>query len=373
MIYIHIPFCRSFCVYCGFYSELLSRGGKKGEASERLSSSGKDKLEEYVERLCLEAEERKEEIIQTLGVDTLYIGGGTPSLLPLPLFHKLIEPLSVYGPFEEFTIEVNPEDIVEKGEEYVRGLLSLGANRISMGIQSFNDSLLRWMRRRHDAASARKAFRIIRDAGVDNISIDLIFGIGMQSFQMWEDTINSALELEPEHISAYQLSIDQGSCLSGILEQGRYKEASEEVCREQYDILCRELAKAGYNHYEVSNFALPGYEAKHNGAYWKRVPYVGLGASAHSFIGNRRLWNTSSIPLYRSEYEILDDENAMTEKIMLGLRTSCGLEEDFIRAFCPPDRVEALIEAKAIVASQGRIRIPEDHFFVSDDIIRELI
>lgn len=342
------------------------------EASEKLASSS-GKLEEYVERLCLEAEERKDEIIQTLGVKTLYIGGGTPSLLPLPLFQKLISCLSVYGPFDEFTIEVNPEDVVEKGEEYIKGLSVLGANRISMGIQSFDDAILGWMRRRHNAASARRAFRIIRDAGVENISIDLIFGIGSQSEEVWKDTIASALQMKPEHISAYQLSIDKGSCLSGILEKGLYEEASEDTCRKQYDILCQELAKAGYNHYEVSNFALPGYEAKHNGAYWRRVPYVGLGASAHSFIGNRRLWNTSSIPLYRSEYEILDDENAMTEKIMLGLRTSCGLEEDFIRAFCPPDRVEALIEAKAIVASQGRIRIPEDHFFVSDDIIRELI
>lgn len=372
MIYIHIPFCRSFCVYCGFYSELLSRGGKKGEASEGPASSP-DKLEEYVDRLCLEAEERKEDIVKTLGVNTLYIGGGTPSLLPLPLFSKLIAPLSVFGPFEEFTIEVNPEDIVEKGEEYVKGLLRLGASRISMGVQSFDDSILRWMRRRHNAASARKAFHIIRDAGVNNISIDLIFGVGLQSGQMWAETINSALELEPEHISAYQLSIDNGSCLAGILEKGLYKEAPEEVCRKQYDILCQEMSDAGYNHYEVSNFALPGYEAKHNGAYWKRVPYVGLGASAHSFIGNRRQWNTGALPLYKSEYEVLDEENAKIEKLMLGLRTSDGLEEEFVRKVCPADRVESLIKAKAIVVSQGRIRIPEDHFFVSDDIIREII
>ena len=186
-------------------------------------------------------------------VNTLYIGGGTPSVLPLDVLSRIVgavsqterlslvtEPVEVTTPtelFDEFTVEVNPEDIVEKGREYVRGLLALGVNRVSMGIQSFNDDILRWMNRRHDAGNAVKAFHILRESGVRNISIDLIFGISQLTDETWKDTIEKALELSPEHISAYQLSIEEGSALAKMVADGRYVEASEEQCRRQYDIL----------------------------------------------------------------------------------------------------------------------------------------
>ncbi len=361
MIYIHIPFCRSFCTYCAFYSEIV-RPWDEG------------KLESYTEFLVNEAELRRNEIRESLDTNTLYIGGGTPSVLPLPLLQRIVRALP-YGPYEEFTIEVNPEDIVEKGEEYVRGLVALGVGRVSMGVQSFDDCTLRWMNRRHDSERAARAFRMLRNGGVGNISIDLIFGISSVSDSSWRETVTSALELGPQHISAYQLSIEEGSGLAAMVQDSRYREASEEQCRHQYDILCEMLAEKGYRHYEISNFALPGFEARHNSAYWARVPYVGLGAGAHSFDGTSRRWNSELTEdgSYSSDGEMLSEEDAKVERIMLSLRTSEGVDGRWLRETCGPEVVERLISEGALAESGSMVMIPETRFFVSDDIIRELI
>ena len=286
------------------------------------------------------------------------------------------------GSFQEFTLEVNPEDIVEKGSEYVCGLISLGVNRISMGIQSFDDGILRWMNRRHDTAGAEKAFRILRGCGVRNISIDLIFGLSQLTDELWEDTIRKAIGLSPEHISAYQLSIEEGSALARMAAGGRYAEASDEQCRRQYDILCRILGEAGYRHYEISNFARSGFEAVHNSAYWRRVPYIGLGPSAHSLGDNVRSWNTQTLPhknpdgtllTYSRDSETLSEEDIRIERIMLPLRTDAGLEAEVLYSLTDRHVVDALLDEGALVRVDDRIRIPEDHFFTSDEIIRELI
>ncbi|MBO6045171.1 MAG: coproporphyrinogen III oxidase family protein [Bacteroidales bacterium] len=322
MIYVHVPFCRSFCTYCGFYSELCSRKETQ-QVQNRLFG-------DYAEAICEEIDSRREEIsvARSFGAgcpenapdvsaapDTLYIGGGTPSVLPLPVLERIVKAL---GPatYEEFTVEVNPDDVVAGGLEYVAGLRSLGVNRVSMGIQSFDDGILRWMNRRHDAAGAREAFRLLRACGFDNISIDLIFGLSQLSKEGWVATVKEALALRPEHISAYQLSIEEDSALERMVSDGRYSEASDEQCRSQYDTLCRMLADEGYVHYEISNWARPGREAVHNSAYWRRVPYVGLGPGAHSFspgsaahtfspgIGTPsfspeiRSWNSRELPNY---------------------------------------------------------------------------
>ena len=285
--------------------------------------------------------------------------------------------------WEEFTIEVNPEDIVEKGEEYVRGLKDLGVNRISMGVQSFDDGILKWMNRRHDAAKAEEAFHILRRSGIDNISIDLIFGLSQLDDITWTSTIEKALSLKPEHISAYQLSVEEDSALEKLIAKGKYEEASDEQCRRQYDILCGKLNEAGYRHYEISNFALPGFEAVHNSAYWRRVPYVGLGPGAHSLSDNNvRSWNSEDVPRrlkdstlksYSREEETLTPEDIRVERIMLPLRTDIGLPEDDLRSLAGNEAVDRLLFEGALVRYQGFIRIPEDHFFVSDEIIRELI
>ena len=387
MIYLHVPFCGSFCTYCDFYSEIC-RGGRA--------------FNEYADAVLKEVNDRREEICMNMSapgaVNTLYIGGGTPSVLPLDVLSRIVgavsqteqlslvtEPVEVTTPtelFDEFTVEVNPEDIVEKGREYVRGLLALGVNRVSMGIQSFNDDILRWMNRRHDAGNAVKAFHILRESGVRNISIDLIFGISQLTDETWKDTIEKALELSPEHISAYQLSIEEGSALAKMVADGRYVEASEEQCRRQYDILCRCLGRSGYHHYEISNFAKPGFEAVHNSAYWRRAPYIGLGPGAHSLTGDIRSWNSQELPhrstdgspaTYSRTSETLSPENIRVERIMLSLRTDKGLEAAELYSLTDSTVVDALLSEGALERQGGSIRIPESRLFTSDEILRELI
>ena len=415
MIYLHVPFCGSFCTYCDFYSEIC----RSRQASN-----------EYADAVIAEIRDRRKELEMNMSaqdaVNTLYIGGGTPSVLPLDVLSRIVgavsqterlslvtEPVEVTTPtelFDEFTVEVNPEDIVEKGREYVRGLLALGVNRISMGIQSFNDDILRWMNRRHDAGNAVKAFHILRESGVRNISIDLIFGISQLTDETWKDTIEKALELSPEHISAYQLSIEEGSALAKMVADGRYVEASEEQCRRQYDILCRCLGRSGYHHYEISNFAKPGFEAVHNSAYWRRAPYIGLGPGAHSLTGNVRSWNSQELPhrqqdetsscnpdrisscnpdstscqtssrnpsgklaTYSRNFETLSPENIRVERIMLSLRTDKGLKATELYSLTDSTVVDALLSEGALERQGASIRIPEDHLFTSDEIVRELI
>ncbi|MDD7624454.1 MAG: coproporphyrinogen-III oxidase family protein [Bacteroidales bacterium] len=385
MVYLHVPFCRSFCTYCGFYSETCS----KSRQSELFN--------EYADAVLTEAEERKEEI-RSNPLRTLYIGGGTPSVLPPDVLRRMVQGIRrVQGdtPLREFTIEVNPEDIVEKGDEYLAGLLDLGVTRISMGIQSFDDGILRWMNRRHDSTRARMAYSMIRraagHAGKDiEVSIDLIFGVPGLDLQTWERTISATLSLgkdegfkAPDHISAYQLSIEEGSALEEKIARGECTEASDEDCYRQYRTLCRKLREGGYNHYEISNFAIPGKEAVHNSAYWNRTPYVGLGPGAHSLTirddGQQvRSWNTQVLPArgktYSREMEVLSDEDIRVERIMLGLRTSAGLPADELSLLAGKDALEKQVSAGCLaIGPDGKARIPEERFFVSDEIIGSLV
>ena len=334
MVYVHIPFCESFCTYCDFYSELACKGG----------------FEAFQHCLGREIEERAGQIRSTAGVNTLYFGGGTPSLLSAGQIASIAGGISkVFSPdsfwtYDEFTVEVNPEDIVRKGEEYVRALLEAGVNRISMGVQSLSDEILRWMNRRHDAAGARQAFSILRSAGVENISVDVIFGVAGLDDAVLESTVAEILSWKPEHISAYQLSIEEGSALARMVAEGRYTEASDEQCRVQYELICSLLSGAGYHHYEISNWALPGKEAVHNSAYWERCPYVGLGPGAHSLAGNVRSWNSENLSEWSSQSEILGEQEIREEELMLGLRTEKGY---------------------------GGMVIPEKDWFIADSIIAD--
>ena len=361
MIYVHVPFCRSFCIYCDFYSEVAR--GKNGDVL----------MGRYADELCSEIERRHDEIGDTLGLNTLYMGGGTPSVLPLPVVARFVSVLGC-DPFEEFTVEVNPEDIVEKGRQYVEGLLALGVNRVSMGVQSLDDGILRWMRRRHGAAQAREAFRILREAGVGNISVDIIFGFTSLTEGTLSDTLEEVLSWRPEHISAYQLSVEDGSALAELAACGKFSEASDSLCAEQYALICRRLSDAGYEHYEISNWALPGRRAIHNSAYWARLPYVGLGPGAHSFDGRSRKANSQALADWTASVETLSAQEEREERIMLGLRTSDGIPE----ALCSPAAVSELIREGALnrfcdASSRPRLRIPEERFFVSDSIIETLI
>ena len=437
MIYVHIPFCKSFCTYCGFYSE---------------TSACYDR---YVEALLGEIDSRKSEFDATMDVNTLYIGGGTPSVMPLPLLCRVVEALkdeSGSRNFDEFTVELNPEDVIQRGEAYAEALLGMGVTRASMGVQSFDDVVLRWMNRRHDAETAVRAYRILEKSGFRNISIDLIFGLpelgpdsqprhsdsflghsdsqpkhsdslsgrfpghrGKDGYvplldeRLWRETILRALDLSasgmlPSHISAYQLSVEPDSALDGMIADGRCRETSEESCARQYEILCEELSAAGYHHYEISNFALPGMEARHNSAYWRHVPYVGLGPGAHSLSilpdGHRcRSWNSPDLKLYLETFaplgqrdtgcsgqETLSPVQLGIENVMLGLRTSLGCPLPELVSACDRARLDSAISSGRLVPVPGSselsgledgaaqyYRIPEKYFFISDGIISELL
>lgn len=399
----------------------------------------------FVDAVCAEISSRTEEIRassvpggQCAGGpascrNTLYIGGGTPSVLPAEKIGKIAMACrnAVYGdvggnmsdefhPFEEFTVEVNPDDIVTKGLAYVEALRSFGVDRVSMGVQSMDDRVLKWMNRRHDAASARKAYRILKDAGMENVSVDMIFGYNpAYILPAGADASCSAQVMElldiagdgalPKHISAYQLSVEEGSALAQMVSDGRYEELAEDECAEQYAALCRILRDAGYHHYEISNFALPGYEAKHNSAYWWHIPYAGIGPGAHSLCRSdrsardvdgtgtwTRSWNLSDVEAYMAaartgawsgvrESEILSRQQYREEEIMLSLRTDKGISGAFLSEDpCAAKNAEKLLRAGALEPVEGngrdglalhelQLRIPEDHMFVSDDIISELI
>ncbi|MBQ9476593.1 MAG: radical SAM family heme chaperone HemW [Bacteroidales bacterium] len=355
MIYVHVPFCGSFCIYCDFYSEIARSAGVR---------------DRYVNDICAEATRRQEEIRRSSAVRTLYFGGGTPSVLPLSSLERIVRAVDA-GPLDEFTVEVNPEDIVQGGLDYVRGLLDLGVNRVSMGVQSLDEGMLRWMKRRHDAAGARRAFRLLRQAGVENLSVDVIFGISQLTDEVLERTVSELLDWGPEHVSAYQLTIEPKSALGQLYARGAYVPASDGQCSAQYGLLCERLAAAGFRHYEISNWARPGREAIHNSAYWSRAAYVGLGPGAHSFDGQgRRSWNSQTLSGWTAESETLDDAAQRTERIMLGLRTDRGVG----RVELPAGAVERLLGSGALTELPGGfIRIPEDHWFVSDAIIADLV
>lgn len=359
MIYVHVPFCRSFCTYCDFYSEI---------ADDAMFAR-------YTDAVCEEIHRRRDEFDSRL--HTLYFGGGTPTVLPLASLTRIVLALQEVGfgaPFDEFTIEGNPEDIVEKGLPYLQSLRTIGVDRLSLGIQSFDDNLLRWMNRRHNAERAEKAFRLAREAGFRNISIDLIFGLSNLEDDVWAATIDKAISLGAEHVSCYQLSVEGDSTLARMVEKGQYNPADDEKCAAQYKVLCAKLGEAGYRHYEISNFAKPGFEARHNSGYWARMPYVGLGPSAHSFRDPMRSWNTPALTGYTRSSEILSDEDRLVETVMLSLRTSRGIDGNHLRRVCDPDNVDRMVrEGGLILMEGGKYRIPEDHFFTSDAIIRELI
>ena len=372
-IYVHIPFCASRCSYCDFFSTL------------RLADVGAD----YVEAVIAEAGLRCGEL-RGEPVRTLYLGGGTPSQLPGPLLERLVQGLGDtidMSCLEEFTIEANPDDVTP---EWCAALTRLGVNRVSMGVQSFEDPILRLIGRRHTAVQAVEAVARLREAGIGNISIDLIFGLPGQTVPSWTDTVRQAIALRPQHISAYGLTYEEGTRLWRQRLDGEVVEVPEEQCLEMYGILVDELQTAGYEHYEISNFALPGYHSRHNSSYWDDTPYLGLGAAAHSYDGCIRRYNPHDLQRYidavmagetACEQEELSQWERYDERVMLGLRTARGVDAERLRQDFGDEAWRHFIDEAQHHLTAGHLKrmgesryvLTRDGIMLSDSIIRDLM
>lgn len=372
-VYVHIPFCASRCSYCDFFSTL------------RLDEVGHD----YVEALIAEARLRKAEL-NGKPVKTLYMGGGTPSQLPLPLLARLIDGLKAtldLNAVEEFTLEANPDDVTP---EWCAAVRALGVNRVSMGVQSFQDAVLRLVGRRHTARQAIDAVASLRHAGIDNISIDLIYGLPGQTLETWAESVRQAVDLRPQHISAYGLTYEPGTRLWQQRECGEVVEASEDQYLDMYRILVGMLQMAGYEHYEISNFALPGYRSRHNSSYWNETPYLGLGAAAHSYDGTMRRSNPADLCGYirritsgqpACQVEDLAWWERYDERVMLGLRTADGVDAHRLRSdFGDKAWAHFVSEARRhidagnmICTDDGRYILTSEGIVLSDSVMRDLM
>ena len=370
-LYIHIPYCKSKCIYCDFYS-----------------TPQVETMEQYIHLLLCEARLRREEIVLQ-PVKTLYLGGGTPSVLPVNLLSELINGLrDIFdlGNVEEFTIEVNPDDV---NSGYIAQLRELGVNRVSMGVQSFNDSELKTINRRHSAQQAIEAVNAIKEAGISNVSIDLIYGLPGQLLDGWRYNVEQAIALDVQHISAYCLSYEQGTRLWAMREMGRVVPVSDEDCVAMHNALVSMLKQAGFEHYEISNFARPGYRSRHNSSYWNFTPYLGLGAAAHSFDGSTRRYNPSSIKEYVTALgngatacveEHLEWWERYDEEVMVRLRTCDGIDTALIaQRYGDKAHNHLLTQAQPFIDQQllslkdGTLTLTPQGIMLSDTIIRNLM
>ncbi|MDE6741670.1 MAG: radical SAM family heme chaperone HemW [Muribaculaceae bacterium] len=375
-LYVHIAFCRRKCIYCDFFS-----------AGELMADWHK-----YVDALCSEFQNRFDELAWPLR--TVYFGGGTPSLMPETEFTRLCSFLKPYmEDVEEFTMEVNPDDVNEHNLELWK---SAGVDRLSMGIQTFDDLSLASIGRRHDSKTAIQAFSLARKI-FSNISIDLMFGLPRQTLDVWYRDLRMALELRPEHISAYSLMYEEGTALTALRDRGRIFEATEELTEKMFFILIEELSKAGYDHYEISNFSLPGFRSRHNSSYWLQKPYIGLGPSAHSYDGNTiRKANRADLKGYLNHWapkyklnpyeeksqvdiEHLTVVELMDEYLMTRLRMREGIPLSDFRERFGEDSYQSLLnnskqlsERGVICLSDTNISLSEKAVLLSDSVVLEL-
>ncbi len=362
-VYIHVPFCVSKCGYCDF-----CRVTDLGKIPAYISSLENEIL---FSEVCMKSP------------STIYVGGGTPSCLRLSDFIRLLDIINSRFDVSnvlEFTVECNPDDVTP---EFVKTLVDGNVNRVSLGCQSLDDRMLRFMGRRHDSDQVRSAIRMLRSAGISNISVDLIFGLPEVEGYSFSDDIARFVDLDVPHLSAYALSYEEGSRFSKMLSEGKLTPASDDVVADQYEILISALRAADYNHYEISNYARAGFEAIHNSSYWDRIPYWGFGPAASSFYGNRRWTNTYSVDEYVGNKgvevfneEVLSDDDIYNEVVMLRLRTSRGFSMSEIpverRAYLEKVMSEEIKNGNLVCQKDGMIRIPERKWFVADAIIERL-
>ncbi|MDR0612585.1 MAG: radical SAM family heme chaperone HemW [Dysgonamonadaceae bacterium] len=364
-IYIHIPFCKQRCVYCDFFS-----------------STHSEMKDSYVEAVCRELEIRRN-YLQNKTIETIYFGGGTPSQLNVKDFEKIFRATGAYrnAPTQEITLEANPDDLTST---YVDSIRPLPFNRVSVGIQSFNDKELKFLNRRHSAETAIQAVKRLQEKGFTNISIDLMYGLPGQNETGWRKTIRRAKTLSVQHISAYHLTYEEGTPLYNGLQKGLIRQVEEETSLRLIEILMDEIAETGFEHYEISNFAQAGYRSKHNASYWNGTHYLGIGASAHSYDGLSRQWNVASVPKYiesqtPGNFEVIDEKTAYNDFILTHLRTREGIDlEELVSLFgeekkaCCLRYAQKYIENQCLEWQDTRLCLTRKGIFVSDGIIGDL-
>lgn len=372
-LYIHIPFCKSRCIYCGFYS-----------------TTAFELRQQYTDALCREIADRA-----SGSISTIYLGGGTPSQLTLPQLHQIFDTIYKYNKVEkdaEVTIEVNPDDVTE---ELAAALPTLSVNRVSMGAQTFDDERLAFLHRRHTSRQVGEAIDRLRKAGISNISIDLMYGFPEENLTSWQQDISTALSLDVEHLSAYCLMIEEGTPLYRM----QIPPIDEELERTMYELLMDRLEAAGYEHYEISNWGLSprplqrerklrSYRSRHNSSYWNQTPYIGIGAAAHSYDGQCcRRWNISDIRRYIDgirqgtcvyEEEWLDEDTRYNDCVTVALRTCEGIN---LKNLSARHRQYCLENAQHFI-DDGLLKLSHDNhqlsltrrgLFISDMIMSDLM
>lgn len=395
-IYIHIPFCEHWCNYCDFFTT----GGFEQEKIVQYCSY----LIKEVDIFAKSADVRgvnhasshsdRSRGVEKFNVSSVYIGGGTPSYAPGKSIADIMD--KIHGEFNvlenaEITIEVNPRSALQ---DKLIAYREAGINRLSIGIQSQNAGELKTLERNHSAEEGPETVQTAREAGFDNISVDFMYGTPGQTLKSWEETLDSVRIMEPEHVSAYTLMLEAGTRMTGQVQNGELVLPVDDVTTDMFEIACNRLGSLGYNHYELSNYAKPGFESKHNMHYWERKPYIGFGMSSHAYDGTTRFWNTKSFSKYYETIdngelpvegkEILSKIQQMNEVIMLGLRMRSGLSlscfgEQFGRqpAETLAGKVESILEedrlSELLLCENDHIRLTAKGLFVSDEVIAKLM
>ncbi len=370
-IYIHVPFCKTRCIYCDFYT--------------RTDMSSKHN---YVSALCREIELRKDYIGDEI-IETIYFGGGTPSQLTKDDFEQIFA--SIFRNFKvsenaEITMEANPDDLNDK---YLQMIREFPFNRLSIGIQSFDDSELLFLKRRHSSQKAKEAVKSAKSVGFNNISIDLMYGLPNQTLDIWNKNLNEALALDIQHISSYHLIYEQGTRLYRLFKLGDVKPVDEDLSVEMFSTMIDRLSSAGFEHYEISNFAKNKLYSKHNSSYWLGNKYLGLGPAAHSFDGQNRAWNIPSISKYVEginleklplEMEYLDENTRYNDFILTGMRTMWGVNLTELDRLFGRQRKEYCLKSVRKYVNQGfvnqsddKLKLTREGIFISDGIMSDLM
>ena len=371
MIYLHIPFCKQKCSYCNFHFS--------------TSFSLKDEMLSAIKK---EIQLRHNEL-ENKTLKSLYFGGGTPSVLSVDEIKSLIDEIQKYFSFDnniEITLESNPDDL---NKNFLKELSKTEINRLSIGTQSFFDEDLKLMNRAHNASEAESSIKRAQDFGLVNISIDLIYGSPTSNFEIWKDNLSKTIELQVPHVSSYALTVEPKTALEKWIENGKVSSPEETEQNQEFYYMKDFLKDNGFDHYEISNFGKPGFHSKHNSAYWKSEPYLGIGPSAHSYNGHlERSWNIANNPIYiknlnqnilPKEKEILTEKDRFNEMIMIGLRTIWGVDLNRINQNFSSEVIDYLnqeikskIESGILEIENNYLKIPEKHWFLADGIASDL-